>query len=140
MTGGEGPSNADLLACFAPIAAACVSRNSVGTSALPDLIGTVHGSVAGLSGTPGPVVLERPEPAVPISRSVQRDYSVCLEDGVQLRMPERHLRSRFDPGPDDDRRRWRLPPDYPMVAPACAERRSDVARSIGLGTGVRRRS
>ena len=139
-TEDKGPSDADILACSAEIVAAYVGRNPVGASALPDLIRTIHGSLAGLSGAPSPVMRERPKPAVPISRSVQRDYIVCLEDGAQLKMLKRYLRSRFDMSPEDYRRRWGLPPDYPMVAPAYAERRSDFAKRIGLGKGVRRRA
>jgi predicted transcriptional regulator len=76
---------------------------------------------------------------VPISRSVQHDYIVCLEDGKQLKMLKRYLRSRFDLSPEEYRRKWGLPPDYPMVAPAYAARRSAFAKEIGLGRGVRRR-
>jgi predicted transcriptional regulator len=75
---------------------------------------------------------------VPISRSIQQDFIVCLEDGAKLKMLKRYLRSRFDLSPDDYRRRWGLPADYPMVAPAYAARRSDFAKQIGLGKGVRR--
>lgn len=139
-TEDKGPSDADLLACSAEIVAAYVGRNPVGASALPDLIRTVHGSLAGLTDAPTPAARERPKPAVPISRSVQRDYIVCLEDGAQLKMLKRYLRSRFDLSPEEYRRRWGLPPDYPMVAPAYAERRSDFAKRIGLGKGVRRRA
>jgi len=83
---------------------------------------------------------QRQRPAVPISRSVQHDYIVCLEDGKKLKMLKRYLRSRYDMSPEDYRRKWGLPPDYPMVAPAYAERRSAFAKKIGLGRGVRRRS
>jgi len=55
-------------------------------------------------------------------------------------MLKRYLRSRFGLSPEEYRRKWSLPPEYPMVAPAYAERRSDFAKRIGLGTGVRRRS
>ncbi|MCF8503366.1 MAG: MucR family transcriptional regulator [Caulobacter sp.] len=134
------PSNADILACSAEIVAAFVGRNPVGAAALPDLIRTIHGALSGLSDAPAPVARERQKPAVPISRSIQRDYIVCLEDGAQLKMLKRYLRSRFDLSPEDYRRKWGLPPDYPMVAPAYAERRSDFAKRIGLGKGVRRRS
>ena len=131
---------ADLLVCSTEIVAAFVSRNPVGPSALPDLIRTVHGSLSGLSGPPAAAPVEKQKPAVPISRSVQRDYIVCLEDGAQLKMLKRYLRSRFDLSPEEYRRKWGLPPDYPMDAPAYAERRSDFAKRIGLGKGVRRRS
>ena len=77
---------------------------------------------------------------MPISKSVQDDYIVCLEDGKRLKMLKRYLRSRYDMSPEDYRRRWGLSPDYPMVAPTYAARRSDFAKQIGLGRGVRRRS
>ena len=83
---------------------------------------------------------ERPKPAVPIGRSVQHDHIVCLEDGVKLKMLKRYLRSHFGMSPEDYRRRWGLPPEYPMVAPAYAARRSEFAKKIGLGKGVRRRT
>jgi predicted transcriptional regulator len=76
---------------------------------------------------------------VPISRSIQHDHIVCLEDGKKLTMLKRYLRSRYALSPEDYRRRWGLPPDYPMVAPAYAARRSDFAKQIGLGKGVRRK-
>jgi predicted transcriptional regulator len=137
---GETPET-EILAHASEIVAAYVSRNAIGAAALPDLIRSVHQSLSALSGaaaTPAP--REKQKPAVPISRSVQRDYIVCLEDGAHLKMLKRYLRSRFDLSPEEYRRKWGLPPDYPMVAPAYAERRSDFARQIGLGKGVRRRS
>ena len=69
---------------------------------------------------------------------MQPDYIVCLEDGKKLKMLKRYLRSRYNMSPDEYRRRWGLAPDYPMVAPAYAARRSDFAKQIGLGRGVRR--
>ena len=130
----------DLLRLGVDIVAAYVSRNPVPTDALPEIIRTVHKALVGLSG--GSTVAapeERPKPAVPVGRSVQQDYIVCLEDGKRLKMLKRYLRSRFDMSPDDYRRRWGLAPDYPMVAPAYAARRSEFAKQIGLGRGVRRR-
>lgn len=132
--------DADLLACSAEIVAAYVSRNAVGATALPDLIRTVHDSLTGLTVAAASAPREKQKPAVPISKSVQRDYIVCLEDGARLKMLKRYLRARFDLSPEEYRRRWGLPADYPMVAPAYAERRSDFAKRIGLGKGVRRRS
>ena len=117
-----------------------MSRNPVGAAALPDLIRTVHQSLTTLADAPAPASREKQKPAVPISKSVQRDYIVCLEDGAHLKMLKRYLRSRFGLTPEDYRRKWGLPPEYPMVAPAYAERRSDFARQIGLGKGVRRRT
>jgi predicted transcriptional regulator len=140
QTMGTATPDAELLACATEIVSAYVSRNTVGAGSLPDLIRSVHGSLTGLGDAPQAAARERRKPAVPVSRSVQRDYIVCLEDGAQLKMLKRYLRSRFDLSPEDYRRKWSLPPDYPMVAPAYAERRSDFAKRIGLGKGVRRRS
>jgi predicted transcriptional regulator len=75
----------------------------------------------------------RPDPAVSIRSSVKKDHIVCLEDGKKLKMLKRYLRSRYKLSPDEYRQRWNLPPDYPMVAPNYAKRRSDFAKKIGLG-------
>jgi len=136
----EGPSGEDLMRLGAGIVSAYVSRNAVTAEAVPDIIRTVHQALTQLTGAaPAPQSEERPKPAVPIGRSVQHDYIVCLEDGKKLKMLKRYLRSRYNMSPDDYRRRWGLAPDYPMVAPAYAARRSDFAKKIGLGRGVRRR-
>lgn len=136
----EGPSGDELLRLGAGIVAAYVSRNAVAVDAVPDIIRSVHQTLQSLNSTPAAAPEERPKPAVPVGRSVQHDYIVCLEDGKRLKMLKRYLRSRYDMSPDDYRRRWGLPPDYPMVAPAYAARRSDFAKQIGLGRGVRRRT
>ena len=135
-----GLGETDLLRLSADIVAAYVARNAIGLQALAELIGQVHQALARL-GEPAaaPQPAQRQKPAVPISRSVQSDYIVCLEDGKQLKMLKRYLRSRYDMSPEEYRRKWGLAPDYPMVAPAYAARRSAFAKQIGLGRGVRRR-
>jgi len=139
---GASLSKNDMLRLSADIVGAFVSRNALSITDLQDLIGEVYAAMDGLhNGGGGPVQpASKPKPAVPISRSVQHDYIVCLEDGQRLKMLKRYLRSRFDLSPEEYRRRWGLAPDYPMVAPAYAERRSAFAKQIGLGRGVRRKS
>lgn len=134
----QGPGE-EVLSLTTDIVSAFVRRNSVAQNDLPELIRSVHQALHGLGQAPAPVLEARPKPAVPINRSVQHEFIVCLEDGAQLKMLKRYLRSRFDMSPDDYRRRWGLAADYPMVAPAYAARRSDFAKQIGLGKGVRRR-
>lgn len=135
-----GPAGEDLMRLGAGIVAAYVSRNAVPADAVPDIIRSVHQALRQLNGhAVAAAPEERPKPAVPVGRSVQHDYIVCLEDGKKLKMLKRYLRSRYNLSPDDYRRRWGLAPDYPMVAPAYAARRSDFAKKIGLGRGVRRR-
>lgn len=136
----ETMSGEDVIRLTAEITAAYVSNNSVSATELPGVIRSVHAAIAGLSSEiqAAPAPAERPKPAVPVNRSVQHDYIVCLEDGKKLKMLKRYLRAKYDMTPDDYRRRWNLPADYPMVAPAYAERRSQFAKQIGLGKGVRR--
>ena len=92
----------------------------------------MHAALAGLSATAAApeIVLE---PAVPIRNSVKRDYIVCLDDGKKLKMLKRHLMTHYGMTPDDYRAKWGLPADYPMVAPAYAEQRRELAKAIGLG-------
>ena len=144
MSAGPDPdtrSGEELLRLSAGVVAAYVSRNSVSPDSVPDIIRTVHQALEGISrgGAVAAQPEERPKPAVPVGKSVQHDYIVCLEDGKRLKMLKRYLRSRYNMSPDEYRRRWGLAPDYPMVAPAYAARRSDFAKQIGLGRGVRRR-
>ncbi len=121
-----------LITLTADIVAAHVSNNSVAVSDLPTLIANVHGALTALGGAP--VVEAAPlEPAVPIRNSVKRDYIVCLDDGKKLKMLRRHLMTHYGMTPDDYRAKWGLPADYPMVAPAYAEQRRELAKSIGLG-------
>jgi predicted transcriptional regulator len=121
------------------IVASYLANNSVSAALIPDLIRSVHGSLTTLGRPEAPArPTEKQKPAVPIGRSVHEDYIVCLEDGKRLKMLKRYLRSRHNLSPDEYRRKWGLPPDYPMVAPAYATRRSEFAKQIGLGRGVRR--
>ena len=134
-------SSQDVVRLASDIVAAYVANNSVSVDAVPDLLRTVHHSLVGLGqDTVSTKPVEKVKPAVPISRSLQHDYIICLEDGKKLTMLKRYLRSRYNMSPEDYRRKWGLPPDYPMAAPAYASRRSEFAKSIGLGKGVRRKS
>ena len=131
-------ADTDYLALAAQIVSAHVGHNATPAIELPALIQTVHAALIAL-GNAAPVEAPRAEPAVPIKKSVFPDYIVCLEDGKKLKMLKRYLRAKFDLSPEEYRRKWSLSPDYPMVAPAYAARRSDFAKQIGLGRGVRRR-
>jgi predicted transcriptional regulator len=135
-TGAPPPGSDELLRMTSQIVASFVSNNAVTAESLPEVIRSVYKTVSSLTGTPEPRAEDRPKPAVPISKSVGDDYIVCLEDGKKLKMLKR---SRFGMSPDDYRRRWGLPADYPMVAPAYTERRSEFAKKIGLGKGVRKK-
>ncbi len=120
----------------AEIVAAFLAANSVQATQLPELIRSVFTALNSLDGRPEEPVAEPLKPAVPIRKSVTRDYIVCLEDGKKLKMLKRHLRTTYNMSPEDYRAKWGLPAEYPMVAPAYAERRSEFAKKIGLGRKV----
>lgn len=134
----QGLPNEELLRVTSEIVSSFVSNNPVTSDSLPDIIRSVYRTVALLGGAGEARPEDKPKPAVPVSRSVTADYIICLEDGRKLKMLKRYLRSHYDMSPDEYRRRWGLPADYPMVAPAYTERRSEFAKKIGLGKGVRK--
>ena len=123
----------ELLRMTSEVAAAYVSNNNLPSGQLPDVIRTIHESLAALSGARVAAASEPPTPAVAIKKSITPDYIVCLEDGKKLKMLKRHLRSTYNMTPDEYRHRWSLPADYPMVAPNYAAQRSAFAKKIGLG-------
>jgi predicted transcriptional regulator len=122
----------DILGLTAKIVSAHLSKNHVGTDALPSLIQSVYRSLAtAAEAEPAPAPAQAP--AVPIKKSVFPDYIVCLEDGKKLKMLKRHLQTSYGLSPDAYRAKWGLPRDYPMVAPNYAATRSGLAKKIGLG-------
>ncbi len=135
MTDQTNPG--EILSLTAKIVAAHVSKNAVPVDELPTLIRSVHASLSGLDRGDA-AAAERPQPAVPIKKSVTADYLVCLEDGKKLKMLKRHLKTAYNMTPEQYRERWSLSPDYPMVAPNYARQRSRLAKEIGLGTRARK--
>ena len=129
----------DILRLVTEIVAAYVSNNPLPVAEVPAIIKSVHTTLGSLGGASQGEVQTAQKPAVPIKRSVTPDYIICLEDGKKLKMLKRYLRSTYSMTPDEYRKRWGLPADYPMVAPSYAARRSEFAKRIGLGKGVRRR-
>ena len=128
----------DILKLVTEIVAAYVSKNPVAAHELPAIIKNVHATLGGFAEADERALPRAP--AVPVKKSVQPDYIVCLEDGKKLKMLKRYLRSRYKLSPSEYRERWNLPPDYPMVAPNYARQRSKLAKEIGLGTRGRRSS
>jgi predicted transcriptional regulator len=118
------------------IVAAYVRRNQIGADQLPILILTVHQALATV-GKPVAEVNSDRTPAVPIRRSVHRDYVVCLECGWRGQMLRRHLATGHGSSVDQYRARWNLPREHPMTAPGYSERRSGLAKQLGLGRGRR---
>ncbi|WP_256753041.1 MucR family transcriptional regulator [Mesorhizobium sp. Mes31] len=125
------PEPVDHLELTVKIVSAFVSRNQASRSDLVDLVQNVGRTLQALSAG-----AEKPKPklvpAVPISKSVTPDFIISLEDGRRMKSLKRYLAS-MGMTPADYRRKWGLPPDYPLVAPNFTELRSQAAKRIRLG-------
>lgn len=133
----ELSTNDHILTLATQIVSSYVGNNSVSTTDLPGLMTTVYQSLTRLDSSTAIQLDERPDPAVPVRKSVTPEYIVCLEDGKKLKMLKRHLKTAYNMTPEQYRERWGLPADYPMVAPNYAKQRSKLAKQIGLGTSRR---
>jgi predicted transcriptional regulator len=132
----EQTNREELLALTTEIVSAYLSNNTLQTGEIPAVIEQVFKTLSNVNAESG-VSADRPQPAVPIKKSVTPDYIVCLEDGKKLKMLKRHLKTAYRMSPEEYRERWGLPSDYPMVAPNYAKQRSKLAKDIGLGTRSR---
>ena len=117
----------------AEIVASFAGNNVVSASDLPTVITSVFGALRSAAQPEAAPPAEAPLPAVPIKKSIGTDYLICLEDGRKVKILKRYLAHRYNLTPEQYRQRWGLPKSYPMVAPAYAERRSELARQSGLG-------
>ena len=127
----------DAIDMTADIVSAYVGNNTVPASELPSLIQNVFLALKNINSTEEIKVEAQREPAVSIKKSVSHDHIICLEDGRKFKSLKRHLRTKYNMSPEEYRANWNLPKDYPMVAPAYAKARSDLAKQMGLGQGGR---
>lgn len=127
-----------LLTLTSQIVSAHLSKNAVGINDVPELIQRVHATLQSLAGGTAAPVATR-DPAVPVKRSVTSEYIICLEDGSKHKMMKRYLKTAFGMTPDEYRKKWGLPADYPMVSPNYARTRSALAKKSGLGLRARGR-
>ena len=129
----DSVSRDDVLRMAVDIVAAYVSSNQVSAGQIPELIHGVFESMNALDGPPAELGTALQKPATSIRKSITPEYLICLEDGRKLKMLKRHLRTTYDMTPEEYRAKWNLPPDYPMVSPNYAKKRSQFAKEIGLG-------
>ncbi|KKA13154.1 MucR family transcriptional regulator [Sinorhizobium meliloti] len=137
----ESRSNELRLELTSRIVSAYLTRNVIAPSNPPHLIQQTYASLGKPPNPakPPPTVEEQP-PAVPIKKSVTDDFIVCLEDGKSFKSLKRHSMAKYALTPEQYREKWKLPPDYPMVAPNYARKRSELARATGLGRNRRQSS
>ncbi|MBC7831447.1 MAG: MucR family transcriptional regulator [Hyphomicrobium sp.] len=124
----------ELLAITSHVVRAFLERNSLPAHELSSLISGTYGSLAGLGAAPLRVPLpEEPVGAVSPRKSLASpDHIISMIDGKPYRMLKKHL-GRHGLTPDEYRARYKLQADYPMVAPAYAAERSEMAKRSGLG-------
>ena len=125
----------ELLDLTTVIVSAHVGQNIVAVDQIPSLIQDVHQALSSLGSEPEKRKLS---PAVSIKKSVRKDAIICLECGFSAKMLKRHLTSAHELSVDEYRERWRLPSDYPVVAPDYAAKRSKLAKKFGLGKKPRK--
>jgi predicted transcriptional regulator len=128
--------NTTLADITSELVAAYVTQNHVQPSELPALIASIHATLSNLGKAPAPEAsAEPPKPAVPVKKSITDEYLISLEDGRKLKSMKRYL-AGLGMTPAEYRAKWGLPSDYPMVAPAYAAKRSELAKNLGLGRRV----
>jgi predicted transcriptional regulator len=95
-----------------------MSNNPVPKGDLANLLLAVHSAISnlGTESPPAALQVEPQRPAVTIRKSITPDYLICLEDGKRYKSLRRHL-TALGLTPEQYRRKWNLPSDYPMVAP-----------------------
>ena len=118
-----------IVACF-------VSNNPTPATEVPKLIASIHGALRRID-TPMTRLEDGEGPAVPIEESIAHDYLICLNDGQKLRALKRYIHRKYSLTPEQYRKKWGLPDDYPMVAPAYSELRSRIAKEAASGSANR---
>lgn len=123
----------------ADIVTSYLRHNPLDPAQVPGLIDLVYRTLSQLA-SPLPVPVAVKTPIIAVRRSITSDYIVCLDCGYRGKVMRRHLSRVHGLTPDAYRTRWGLPSDYPLIAPAYSERRSDMAKQSGLGRGGHRRA
>ncbi|MDR6758666.1 putative transcriptional regulator [Mycoplana sp. BE70] len=127
----------ELAQLTADVVSAYVAKNVTPQSAIASLISDVHAALSDLGKvsptSPTTVAVEESQkPAVSIKKSVSPDAIICLACGKAFKSLKRHLHTH-GLAPENYRTKWKLSPDYPMVAPNYSEARSSLAKQMGLG-------
>lgn len=125
------PLSRDVGDNVAEIVCAYVSHNPLPATELPALIRSVEAALTKTSSEPQ-AAAEPPVPAVSVKKSVTHEAIISLEDGKPYKTLKRHL-SKLGLTPEGYRAKWGLPGDYPMVAKSYSEKRSGLAKALGLG-------
>lgn len=131
----------EIMSFMTEITSSYLAGNEMASSEIPELMKTIYQVVVELSRDANNIK-HRPTltPAVAIEESIHDDYIICLEDGKKLQMLKRHLNTVYNMTIEQYKERWGLPIDYPVVSPNYAKRRSEIAKTTGLGSTGRRKA
>lgn len=134
LTTSEIVSKRDVLVITTSVVRSFIVRGGIAKDDLPKLFEEVHATVSKCAVGPSPIEIKAAQaPAVEPKKSIHDDYLICLEDGKRFKSLKRHLMTHYGLTPDEYRKKWGLPSDYPMVAPNYAAQRSALAKQMGLG-------
>lgn len=125
--------SAQFLELVTDIVCAYISKNTVVASDMPKLVASVSAALESAQSHSASDRNAKQEPAVQAKNSITPDYLVCLEDGKKYKSLRQHLRTQYELSPEAYREKWKLPHDYPMVAPNYAKARSALAKKMKLG-------
>ena len=123
----------DLISVTAKLVSSYVSNNALPAAELPAFLGRIHACLRFISGAVSRMEVDDPQTFVPLKKSVTPDFIICLEDGKRLKSLKRYIAVQYGLTPDQYRKKWNLPFNYPMVAPNYSATRSRLAKSMGLG-------
>jgi predicted transcriptional regulator len=115
----------------AKIIGSYVRQHKLNPEQLPEIITSVHQALGQLGQPVQPE--EILTPAVSVRRSVSQEYVICLDCGYRGKTLRRHINSQHGLSRDEYLKRWGLRTDHPLTAPAYSERRSTMAKALGLG-------
>jgi predicted transcriptional regulator len=122
-----------LLEMTAEIVAVHVANNSVSVGDVVELIHNVHAALSSIGCARNNVQTGSSISLSALRASVKDDYIICLKCGNKHQVLRGHLRSAHGLGSTDYRQLYRLPENYPLVAPNYSRRRSAIAKSFGFG-------
>lgn len=123
----------DLIILTSEIVSSYVAKNAIQSDGIPALIASVHAALVEAEAEKHQPAKQEYEPVVSARASVKPDHLVCMACGAKQKTLKRHIRTSHGLSPAEYQDRYNLPADYPMVSAEYADRRSALAKKIGLG-------